>query len=232
RNQRLFGKLYKIDINDLICDDPLSNSMIDLGSDQFQLFENDFDLLVGEKARIRRLSKIAEGVNVIYYCWVKQESEKEQIVRDITKYLNMARLIEVATYQLPINRNEHQSVVSKNRKAKLKNSARNNKLNFYDLSIPRSEIVYAESGKWNCNEDKILEDHNKLVRFCIDRYKEISKKHVKDVLWKNNITLGINIINLRKRVKYYLPIAKAKIPLGSESVEEVEEFVHVLMTIR
>ncbi|CAG8510603.1 12328_t:CDS:2, partial [Cetraspora pellucida] len=32
-------------------------------------------------------------------------------------------------------------------------------------------------------------------------------------------------------VKYYLPIAEAKIPLGPESIEEIEEFVHVLMTI-
>lgn len=114
----------------------------------------------------------------------------------------VARLIEVATYQLPINRevevtrNECQSVASKNRKAKLKDGVRGNRPNFIIrafLGQKWNEIVYAESGKWNCNEDKILEDHNKLVRFCIDSYKEISKKHVKDVLRKNYIAFGINI---------------------------------------
>ncbi|CAG8633322.1 6644_t:CDS:2, partial [Paraglomus occultum] len=35
-----------------------------------------------------------------------------------------------------------------------------------------------------------------------------------------------------KGVKYHLPVVKAKIPLRDESVEEVEEFVHALLTLR
>ncbi|KAF0515997.1 hypothetical protein F8M41_017240 [Gigaspora margarita] len=239
----LSGKLHEIDINDLTCDDPLSNGV---GSNQFQLSENDFDLLVEEKAGIRRLSKsvsiknicadfverrdefqeiyklgVAEDVNVVHYYWVEQESDREQIVRDITECLMQ---------EVEVTRNECQSVASKNRKAKLKDGVRGNRPNFIIrafLGQKWNEIVYAESGKWNCNEDKILEDHNKLVRFCIDSYKEISKKHVKDVLRKNYIAFGINIAGeniivhrlIRENgVKYYLPIAEAKIPLGSESV--------------
>ncbi|CAG8763397.1 601_t:CDS:2, partial [Racocetra persica] len=285
-HQRLLEKLCGIDINDLKCNDPLSNGVIGLGSDRFEISENDFDLLVGEKAGIRRLSKsasiknicaefvrrrdefqkiyklvIAEDVNVVHYRWVEQESEREQIVRDITECLMqliksnsfrrvsrgsenslvevVARLIEVATYKLPINRevevtrNERQSVASKNRKARVKEGARGNRP---DLMIRAlldqkwNEIVYAESGKWNCNKDKILEDHKKLVRFCIDGYKEVLKKHVKDILRKNYIAFRINIAE--NRVKYYLPISKAKILLGLESVKEVEEFVYTLMTIQ
>ncbi|CAG8774749.1 28041_t:CDS:2, partial [Dentiscutata erythropus] len=100
-HQRLLEKLCGIDINDLKCDDPLSNGVIDLGSDRFEISENDFDLLVGEKAGIRRLSKsasiknicaefvrrrdefqeiyklvIAEDVNVVHYRWVEQEIDK------------------------------------------------------------------------------------------------------------------------------------------------------------
>ncbi|CAG8824064.1 21424_t:CDS:2, partial [Gigaspora margarita] len=102
--------------------DPLLNSVIDLVSNQFQLFENDFALLVEEKAGIRRL--IAEDVNIVHYHWVEQESFENSLVEVV------AQLIKVVTYQLPINRkvdvtrNEYQSMASKNCKAKLKNSAR------------------------------------------------------------------------------------------------------------
>ncbi|CAG8710520.1 12625_t:CDS:10 [Gigaspora margarita] len=234
-------------INDLKCDDPLSNGMIDLSSNRFQLSKNDFDLLLEEKAGIRRLT---EDVNIVHYHWVEQESDRERIVRDITECLMqliksnsfhrvsrgsvnllvevVARLIEVATYQLPINRkvevtrNEYQSVASKNHKAKVKDGARGNRPDFMIQALlgqKWNEIVYAES----------------------DGYKEILKKHVKNVLQKNYIAFRINIAGeniivhgliQENRVKYYLPIAEAKILLRSESVEEVEEFVHVLMTIR
>ena len=47
-----------------------------------------------------------------------------------------------------------------------------------------NEIVYFESGRWDTNEDKILKDHEKLVQLCIDGYKEISKKCVKEAFQK------------------------------------------------
>jgi hypothetical protein len=37
---------------------------------------------------------------------------------------------------------------------------------------------------------------------------------------------------MEKEIKYYLPVVKAKIPLGKESVEEIEEFVHALLVLR
>ena len=54
------------------------------------------------------------------------------------------------------------------------------------------------------------------------------------------ISFGVNIAGdeiiihgliHNKGVKYYIPITKAKILLRTESVKEVEDFVHVLMTI-
>ncbi|CAH1767775.1 12422_t:CDS:2 [Entrophospora sp. SA101] len=268
-HERLFGKLCNIDINNLTPEDPLSNGVIDLGSNKFQLSENDFDLLIGDKAGIRRL--MAGDATVVHSRWVERENDRECIARGITECLMqlvktnsfrrisrgsentlvevVARLIDLAIYQLPINsevevtRNERQSVASKNRKAKLKNGARGNKPDFMIqafLGQKWNEIVYGESGKWNCNEEKILDDHNKLVRFCIDGYKEISKKREKDDLRKNYIAFGVNVAGDKiivhglireNEVKYYLPIAEAKIPLRSESVE-VEEFIHVLMVIR
>ena len=87
------------------------------------------------------------------------------------------------------------------------------------------------------DEDKILKDHEKLVQLCID---EISKKCVKEALQKKYDSFGVNIASdeiivhgliHNKGVKYYIPITKAKIPLRTESVKEVEDFVHVLMTI-
>ena len=50
------------------------------------------------------------------------------------------------------------------------------------------------------------------------------------------INIGSNFILSgliqEESIKYYMPIIKAKIPFHHESVEEVEEFVHSLMTLQ
>ncbi|RIB17164.1 hypothetical protein C2G38_2188034 [Gigaspora rosea] len=52
--------------------------------------------------------------------------------------------------------------------------------------------------------------------------------------------LGVNIAGeclvihgliREKGIKYYLPIAKAKVPFNMESINEIEEFVHALLTL-
>ena len=43
--------------------------------------------------------------------------------------------------------------------------------------------------------------------------------------------LEIHGLIMEKEIKYYLPVVKAKIPLGKESVEEIEEFVHALLVL-
>ncbi|KAF0384484.1 hypothetical protein F8M41_011605 [Gigaspora margarita] len=151
---------------------------------------------------------IAEDVNIVHYRWVEQESDREQIVRDITECLMQ---------KVEVTRNEYQSVASKNRKAKVKDGARGNRPDFMIQALldqKWNEIVYAESGdiKKACERCSTKE----LYCFWNQYYR---RKY--NSLW----------INSRKWVKYYLLIAEAKILLRSESVKEVEEFVHVLITI-
>ncbi|RIB22356.1 hypothetical protein C2G38_2243340 [Gigaspora rosea] len=86
-HQCLFGKLCKIDINNLTYDDSLSNSVIDLASDQFQLFENILIYLKRDEFQEIYKLVVVEYVNIVHYHWVEQESNREQIVRDITEYL-------------------------------------------------------------------------------------------------------------------------------------------------
>ncbi|CAG8843187.1 22788_t:CDS:2, partial [Racocetra persica] len=78
-------------------------------------------------------------------------------------------------------------------------------------------------------------------QLCLDGYEEISKKCKKDILYENYMGLGVNIASeclvihgliRENRIKYYLPIAKAKVPLSMKSVNEIEEFVHALLTLR
>ncbi|CAG8740052.1 15740_t:CDS:2, partial [Racocetra persica] len=137
---------------------------------------------------------------VTYDQWVEEEYEKECVVRGIIDVLLqeiklnvlykvthgsenslveiIARLIDTAMYRLPvgyeieITRAERQSIASKNRK---------------------KEIVYLKSGKWNCDNEKICNDHNKLVQFCLDGTEELFKICEKGSLNKNYIGFIINI---------------------------------------
>ncbi|CAG8687522.1 21945_t:CDS:10, partial [Gigaspora rosea] len=61
-----------------------------------------------------------------------------------------------------------------------------------------------------------------------------------DILYENYMGLGVNIAGeclvihgliREKGIKYYLPIAKAKVPFNMESINEIEEFVHALLTL-
>ncbi|CAG8772685.1 21772_t:CDS:2, partial [Racocetra persica] len=56
-HERLLEEIQDVDINDLTYDDPLANGIVDLGSSQYQLVDDDYDVLVGEKGGIRNLRK-------------------------------------------------------------------------------------------------------------------------------------------------------------------------------
>ncbi|CAG8600871.1 9522_t:CDS:2, partial [Cetraspora pellucida] len=116
---------------------------------------------------------------------------------------------------------EHQSITSKHRKAQQKSRSRGGKPDLMFCAHLRQkweEIVFFESGKWDANEDKICHDYNKLVHLCLDGSKELVRRCSKETFYQSYIGFGVNIA--------------AKIPLGKESVEEVEEFVHALLTLR
>ncbi|GBB84448.1 hypothetical protein RclHR1_11000004 [Rhizophagus clarus] len=103
------------------------------------------------------------------------------------------------------------------------------------------EIIYIESGKWNCNDEKIRNDHNKLVQLCMDGSNELFKICEKERLNRNYIVFGVNIAGecieiyglvCEKGVKYYFPASRAKIPFRKESAEEIEGFIHALLTLQ
>ena len=147
-------------------------------------------------------------------------------------------------YEIEVTRAERQSMASKNRKVQQQKGSRGDKPDLMIRVIFRSkweEIVYVESGKWNCDDEKIRNDHNKLVQLCIDGTDELFKICEKESLNRNYIGFGVNIAGeyieihgliREKDVKYYLPVFRAKIPFRKESAEEVEEFIHALLTLR
>ncbi|CAG8847460.1 12391_t:CDS:2, partial [Gigaspora margarita] len=56
-HHRLLEKICTSDVNNLIYDGPLANGIIDLGSSQYQITENDYEILVGKKSGIKNLRK-------------------------------------------------------------------------------------------------------------------------------------------------------------------------------
>nr|CAG8625580.1 10670_t:CDS:2 [Entrophospora candida] len=147
-------------------------------------------------------------------------------------------------FEIEVTRSERQSIASKNRKVMQKTGSRGDKP---DIMIRAyllqkwEELVFFESGKCDASEDKINNDHNKLVQLCLDGSKELVKKCAKEIFYKNYIGFSVNVAGKYleihglikgKEVKYHLPVVKAKIPLGKETVEEVEEFVHALLVLR
>ncbi|CAG8843762.1 31575_t:CDS:2, partial [Gigaspora margarita] len=54
---RLREKICTSDVDDLTYDSPLANGIIDLGSSQYQITENDYEILLGKKSGIKNLRK-------------------------------------------------------------------------------------------------------------------------------------------------------------------------------
>ncbi|CAG8755579.1 15406_t:CDS:2, partial [Racocetra persica] len=195
--------------------------------------------------------RVAKGITDVLLQEIKTD-----ILRRVDKGLentlvgSIARLIDATMYRLPIGceievtRGERQSIASKNRKVKQSDGARGDKPDLMIRAFLRqkwNEVVYFESGRWSSTDKKKQDDHNKLAQLCLDGYKEIKKKCVKQLLHERYIAFGVNIAGeyivihglvWEKDVRYYLPIARAKIPFNNESTEEVEEFIHSLMVLR
>src|SRR6185312_17334215 len=89
-------------------------------------------------------------------------------------------------------------------------------------------IVYVESGKWNCSDKRICEDHKKLVQLCIDGEEELFKMCDREALNRKYIGFGINIAG----ENIYLLVSRVKIPFEEESAEEGEKFIHALLTLQ
>ncbi|CAG8843786.1 11045_t:CDS:2, partial [Racocetra persica] len=129
--------------------------------------------------------------------WVEGENDRAQIATNITDILLqetkrnihkifkssenalvdvVKRLIEASIYQMPIDfdievtRNERQSDASKNEKI--------------------------DNGKWLSTGTKTHHDHNKLARFCLDGYTDMSKKSKKDELYKFCIVFADHCVDV------------------------------------
>ncbi|CAG8708985.1 12526_t:CDS:2, partial [Dentiscutata heterogama] len=262
----LFEMLCDADVDTLLCNDPLVNSIVDLGALVRQVRANFITKRNEIKQRYRFM--ILPSEKVTHARWVEQEYERERVTKNITDDLLLkiksnifrrvsdgsenslveaiAHLIEASLCQLPLEynvdvvRGEKQSIASKNQKVLEESGSRGDKPDLMiraSLKRKQYEVAYVESGKWDSNDKKICDDHNKLAKLCSYGYKEIVKERLKKVY----IAFGVNIAGNKfilhglvqeKGIKYYLPIAKAKIPFCDESLEEVEEFVHTLLILR
>ncbi len=60
-HDHLFAKLYEVDVKQLTRNDLLTNNVI---VNYFQIQDNDYDSLIGERAEIRKLSKDLSIKNV------------------------------------------------------------------------------------------------------------------------------------------------------------------------
>ena len=147
-------------------------------------------------------------------------------------------------YNVEVTRGEHQSVASKDRKSQQSSRLKGNRPDLMIRAYFRNkwdEVTYIESSKWQTSDQKIFDDHNKLVRLTLDGFQYLLKKYVKDVLRDNFIGFGINIAGeyfvlhrlIRKNeVNFYLPVSRAKIPLSKEMVDEVKNFIYILLILR
>ncbi|CAG8598594.1 3026_t:CDS:2 [Paraglomus occultum] len=111
-HHRLLQKIQELDINDLTYDNPLANGIVDLGSSQYQLTDDDYEILAGEKCTIRKLKKgyliksacanyvmrrneiqtqykfvVAPSETTRHKNWVVSEIDRAQIATNITDTL-------------------------------------------------------------------------------------------------------------------------------------------------
>ncbi|RHZ76923.1 hypothetical protein Glove_187g130 [Diversispora epigaea] len=70
----LFEKIQELDINDLTYNNPLAQGIVDFGSSQYQLVDNDYEILVGEKDSIRNLRK-GSLMKRVYVDYVTKRNE-------------------------------------------------------------------------------------------------------------------------------------------------------------
>src|SRR6266496_5072520 len=147
-------------------------------------------------------------------------------------------------YDIEVIRGEYQSVANKDHKSQQSSRSKGNRLDLMIQAYLRNkwdEVTYIESSKWQTSDQKIFDDHNKLVRLTLDGFQYLLKKYVKDILHDNFIGFGISIAGEyfilyglihKNEVNFYLSISRVKISLSEEMVDEVKDFIHTLLILR
>ena len=76
-------------------------------------------------------------------------------------------------YDVEVTRGERQSVVNKDHKSQQSSGSKGNRLDLMIRAYLRNkwdEVAYIESFKWQTSDQKIFDNHNKLVRLTLDGF--------------------------------------------------------------
>ena len=76
-------------------------------------------------------------------------------------------------YDVEVTRGERQSVASKDRKSQQSSGSKGNRPDLMIRAYLQNkwdEVAYIESSKWQTSDQKIFDDHNKLVRLTLDGF--------------------------------------------------------------
>ncbi len=91
----------------------------------------------------------------------------------------VSRLIDAVIWDLPIEydvevtKDKRQSVTSKDHKLQQSSELKGNRPDLMIRAYLQNkwdEVTYIESSKWQTNDQKIFDDHNKLARLTFDRF--------------------------------------------------------------
>ncbi|CAJ0642883.1 4554_t:CDS:2 [Entrophospora sp. SA101] len=233
-HRRLLEKIRVVDINDLTYDNPLANGIVDLGSPQYQIIEDDYEVLVVSNLFLfaqKIMPIILNNIRVrelltqvlSHGRWVERGVDRVQVAVNITDILlqeikrNVLRRVSGGSENVLVD------AITRLMEASLYQVPIE-----FDIEVTRNECQSMASKKRKTKQ-VIGSRGNKpdlMVRvFFKRRWNELA-------YLENEHFIVINGFLRENGIKFYLPIAKAKIPFHNASLEEVEDFVHALLVLR
>ncbi|CAG8778317.1 27389_t:CDS:2, partial [Racocetra persica] len=156
----LLEKIDNIKMNDLTYDDPLANGVIDLGCNYFQVAKKEFDVLLREKAGIKKLNKEL-SIKILCADFVEPIYIREEVAHNLLNIILQETKMDI--HQISkYSENTLVEIIGH-----LIDTAMCNLLVKFDVKVIRpdlmikaffqrkwNELAYVESGRWKSNEDK------------------------------------------------------------------------------